>query len=123
MLAQVAVRFSGPAQIVSTTSVVVNAAIAATVKRPKRMPSLLRAFWVSVSPSRLDTRVIDVLGELADGAAPVAGRPRGGGGRQLRPQALRRRTRGRVPGADRAAADPDRGVAGADRLHDRHVHR
>ena len=23
---------------------------------------LLRAFWVSVSPSRLDTRVIDVLG-------------------------------------------------------------
>src|SRR4029079_8158631 len=53
---------------------------------------------------------------LADGAAPVAGRPRGGGGRQLRPQALRRRSRGRVPGADRAAADPDRGMAGADRV-------
>jgi len=35
MLAQVAVRSSGPAQIVSTTSVVVNAAIAATVKRPE----------------------------------------------------------------------------------------
>ena len=53
---------SGPAQIVSTTSVVANAAMAATVKRPKRMPSLLRAFWVSVSPSRLVTRAIDVLG-------------------------------------------------------------
>ena len=62
MLAQVAVRSSGPAQMVSTTKVVANAAIAATVKRPKRMPSLLRAFWVSVSPSRLDTRAIDVLG-------------------------------------------------------------
>ena len=62
MLAQVAVRSSGPAQIVSTTSVVANAAMAATVKRPKRMPSLLRAFWASVSPSRLVTRAIDVLG-------------------------------------------------------------
>jgi len=62
MLAQVAVRSSGPAQIVSTTSVVVNAAMAATVKRPKRMPSLLRAFRVSLSLSRLVTRAIASLG-------------------------------------------------------------
>jgi len=58
----VAVSWSGPAQMVRTTSVVANAAMAATVNRPKRMPSLLRAFWVSVSLSRLDTRAIDVLG-------------------------------------------------------------
>jgi hypothetical protein len=32
------------------------------VKRPKRMPSLLRAFWTSVSLSRLVTRAIDSLG-------------------------------------------------------------
>jgi len=48
--------------MVRTTSVVANAAMAATVKRPKRMPSLPRAFWVSVSLSRLDTKAIDVLG-------------------------------------------------------------
>jgi hypothetical protein len=48
--------------MVSTTSVVANAAMAAMVKRPKRMPSLLRAFRVSVSPSRLVARAIDVLG-------------------------------------------------------------
>jgi len=30
--------------MVSTTSVVANAVMAAMVKRPKRMPSLLRAF-------------------------------------------------------------------------------
>jgi hypothetical protein len=62
MLAQVAVSSSTPVQIVSTISVVANAAMAAMVKRPKRMPSLLRAFWVSVSLSRLVTRAIDVLG-------------------------------------------------------------
>jgi hypothetical protein len=32
------------------------------VKRPKRMPSLLRAVRVNVSLSRLVTRAIDVLG-------------------------------------------------------------
>jgi len=48
--------------MVSTTSVVANAVMAATVKRPKRMPSLLRALAANVSPSRLDTRAIDVLG-------------------------------------------------------------
>jgi hypothetical protein len=32
------------------------------VKRPKRMPSLLRALAANVSPIRLDTRAIDVLG-------------------------------------------------------------
>jgi len=58
----VADNWSGPAQMVSTISVVANAAMAAMVKRPKRMPSLLRAFWVNVSLSRLDTSVIDVLG-------------------------------------------------------------
>jgi hypothetical protein len=58
----VADNWSGPAQMVSTTSVVANAAIAAMVKRPKRMPSLLRALWTNVSLSRLVTRAIDVLG-------------------------------------------------------------
>jgi len=58
----VAVSCSGPAQMVSTTSVVANAAMAAMVKRPKRMPSLLRALWTNVSLSRLVTRAIDVLG-------------------------------------------------------------
>jgi hypothetical protein len=58
----VAVSSSGPAQMVSTTSVVANAAMAAMVKRPKRMPSLLRAFRLSVSLSRLVARAIDVLG-------------------------------------------------------------
>ncbi len=53
---------SGPAQMVSTTSVVTNAAMAATAKRPKRMPSVLRALRVSVSPSRLDVIAMDVLG-------------------------------------------------------------
>ena len=57
-----AVSLSGPAQMVSTTSVVANAAMAATAKRPKRMPSLLRALAAKVSPSRLVTRAIDVLG-------------------------------------------------------------
>ena len=57
-----AVSCSGPAQMVSTIKVVANAAMAATAKRPKRMPSLLRALAASVSPSRLDTRAIDVLG-------------------------------------------------------------
>jgi hypothetical protein len=58
----VAVSCSGPAQMVSTTSVVANAAMAAMVKRPKRTPSLLRALEANVSPSRLDTRAINVLG-------------------------------------------------------------
>jgi hypothetical protein len=58
----VAVSCSGPAQMVSTTSVVANAAMAAMVKRPKRIPSLLRALEANVSPSRLDTRAINVLG-------------------------------------------------------------
>ena len=40
----------------STISVVANAAIAATANRPKRMPSLLRAFRVIVSLIRLVTR-------------------------------------------------------------------
>ncbi len=53
---------SGPAQMVSTTSVVANAAMAATAKRPKRMPSVVRALRVSVSPSRLDVIAMYVLG-------------------------------------------------------------
>ena len=53
---------SGPAQIVSTTSVVANAEMAAIVKRPKRMPSVLRALRVIVSPSRLDVIAMYVLG-------------------------------------------------------------
>ena len=61
-LAQVADSWSGPAQMVSTTSVVANAEMAATAKRPKRMPSVLRALRVSVSPSRLDVIAMDVLG-------------------------------------------------------------
>ena len=60
---------------------------------------------------------------LAYGAAPVGGGPRGGRRRQFRPQALRQRARGRVAGADRAAADADRGMAGADRQADRAVRR
>ncbi len=48
--------------MVSTTSVVTNAAMAATAKRPNRMPSVLRALAVSVSPSRLDVIAMDVLG-------------------------------------------------------------
>jgi hypothetical protein len=58
----VALSLSGPAQMVSTSSVVANAEMAAIVKRPKRMPSLLRAVRVNVSLSRLVTRAIDVLG-------------------------------------------------------------
>ena len=58
----VADSWSGPAQMVRTSSVVANAEMAATVKRPKRMPSVLRAFRVSVSPSLLDVSAMDVLG-------------------------------------------------------------
>jgi len=36
--------------------------MAAIAKRPKRMPSVVRAFRVIVSPSRLVTRAIAVLG-------------------------------------------------------------
>ena len=53
---------SGPAQMVSTTSVVTNAEMAATAKRPNRIPSVLRALAASVSLSRLDVTAIDVLG-------------------------------------------------------------
>jgi len=48
--------------MVSTTSVVANAEMAAIVKRPKRMPSVVRAFRVSVSLSRLDVIAMYVLG-------------------------------------------------------------
>src|SRR5580692_11189366 len=44
---------------------------------------------------------------LADGAAPVPGRARGGGAGQLRPPRLRQRAGCRVAGADRTAADQD----------------
>src|ERR1700683_4873468 len=164
--------------------------MAATAKRPKRMPSALRALRLIVSLSRLVTRAIDVLGfasrprneeqvystetagrwsapgeaagrlgegdasvsalraryppkaarrtkasksqgnlteerkepdhenlgvgrgrvpRLANSAAPVGGGSRGGRRGQLCPQELRQRARGRVPGADRAAADACRG--------------
>jgi len=61
-VAQVALSPSGPAQIVNTISVVANAAMAAAANRPKRMPSLLRAFRVIVSLIRLVTRAMGVLG-------------------------------------------------------------
>jgi len=52
---------SGPEQMVYTITVTPSAAMATTAKRPKWMPSLLRALAVNVSLSRLDTRAIDVL--------------------------------------------------------------
>src|ERR1700691_2832050 len=109
--AQVDVRLSGPTQMVSTTSVVTNAATAAIAKRPKRLPSLPRALPAWGVSSRLDARAIDVLGERAATTGQLSGKSQETA-RKHGPVKLIRRRRPMRPGA-----------AGAGHPHSEHVTR